>query len=131
MMLNRVRNRVGQIFRMSAPIPTHRRPAHCKEVDCPHYLNGWRTVVATASPQALYIRHHSGRRFEETVEAGQSTFTFYPGQACFRRHTTTLERPPFLLHQKNGPMRRIIDPQEFHDTFNEEMHQSEQARKRG
>lgn len=127
----RMRNQTGQLFRMSAPIPTHRRIATCAEVDCSHYMNGWITKVATGSQAALYIRHLSGRKFVEKAEGGHSTFTFYPGQKCFRSHTASLDRPPFLLHQKGGPIRRIIEPQQFNDTFNEEMYQLEQARKRG
>tara|TARA_Y100000310_G_scaffold317160_1_gene369700 strand:- start:843 stop:1193 length:351 start_codon:yes stop_codon:yes gene_type:complete len=116
---------------MASPSETHRRKATCAEVDCPHYLQGWITTVAVGSPQALYIKHHSERRFIEKTEAGQVMFKFYPGQECFREHSASLGRPPFLLHRKNGPPRRIIEPQEFNDTFNEEMRQIELARQRG
>lgn len=121
----------GQTFRMSMPVATHRRVASCREVDCSHYLEGWKTIVATGSAQALYIKHHSERRFIEQTEAGQTAFLFHPGQECFRNHTVPLGRPPFLLHRKRGPPRRIIDPNQFHDTFNEEMYQAGEATKRG
>jgi len=116
---------------MSAPTATHRRTASCEEVNCPHYLKGWITIVPIGSPQDLYIRHHSGRRFTAKAEAGSVTFTFPPGQQCFRQHTATLNRPPFLLRGRNGRLQRVSDPHEWSDTFNETMHQAEQARKRG
>ena len=126
-------NCVRQFFRMSAPIKTHRRPATCAEIQCKYHVEGWATIVAVNSPRALWIKHHSERRFIERVEAGgMVTFIFYPGQECFKTHSTTLERPMFLTHGKRtGELVHVRDPQQFHDTFNEQMHKAEQARKAG
>lgn len=73
------------------------RVATCAEVDCPHYLNGWRTVIDETTEQgqrqAVYVRQRSGRRFTEArAEGGLLTeFTFYPGQRCFTEHHVHLD----------------------------------------
>ena len=39
-----------QRFRVSQPLATHWREASCREVDCPHHVLGWQTVVPHDSP---------------------------------------------------------------------------------
>ena len=121
-LVTRMDPRISQRFRMAAPVATHRREATCREVDCKHWLEGWLTAVPINSPQALYIRYQSGRKFAEAVDGDRVVFKFYPGQKCFRTHTTSLDRPPILFHQTMGPPRRIFEGQEFNDTYNEEMY---------
>lgn len=87
-------------YALKAPPSTHWRRATCAEIDCPAYLNGWVTIVPTASPQAVYIRAGAGRRFEESApEAGMASFFFPPGQPCFKasEHRTPLEREPLYI----------------------------------
>jgi len=91
--------RTYQILR---PTATHWRAATCAEVDCPNYLNGWRTVVGEASDlgrrQAEYIRERSGRRFAETREVPDAvTFTFEAGQPCFAGHRLPVGRPELYV----------------------------------
>jgi len=84
-----------QFFRIRRPLATHWRPATCKEMDCPHYLNGWKTIVPFDSPQAEYIRNGSGRHFTETREGDIAEFVFPPGQTCFASadHQRRVDRP--------------------------------------
>lgn len=97
----------GQSFVVSRPLETHWRTISCKEADCPHYLEGWITVVPTDSIQAEYIRHKSGRHFtEKKIEGGLVEFHFSPGQACFG------ESHDGLRHE-SSPHRRPLDKQEI------------------
>jgi hypothetical protein len=91
------------------PTSTHFRPATCAEVDCPQYLHGWRTVVDESTDlgarQAHYIRTQSGRSFHEQRDRtgvgvlGAVTFTFGPGQMCFRTadHRVPVGRPELFV----------------------------------
>ncbi len=83
------------------PMSTHLRPATCEEVDCLHYLEGWKTVINESTElgqaQAHYIRKESGRRFTEHREGAAVVFEFEPGQQCFAQHQQPLERDPVFL----------------------------------
>lgn len=88
-------------YTIRAPRATHQRKATCAEVDCASYQNGWLTVVDENTDlgkrQAEYIRVLSERHFTETREGGLTSFTFYPGQSCFREHYVSLDREPQFL----------------------------------
>jgi hypothetical protein len=92
-------------FMIRAPLETHWRPATCAEVDCPHYLGGWDSIIDETDPdlgqaQAHHIRHDSGRRFtEERNAVGLTIFHFEPGQTCFdaATHRTLLGRPELFI----------------------------------
>ena len=88
-----------QDFRVLLPPDTHRDPATCREVDCPHYLGGWMTVVAVDSAQDVYIRNDSGREFMVTKVGDQVEYCFTPGQRCFRQHTKLNGREPYYIHE--------------------------------
>ena len=97
------------------PMRTHFVEASCGEMDCPHYLKGWVTVVPTAGLQADYIRHESDRHFAETKEGQLSRFIFPPGQECFRKpHYKKLDRGPLLFIQGRG-----VEWDHFTDDWNE------------
>lgn len=71
-------------YRIAAPKATHWRPATCAEVECDHYVHGWRTIVPADSAAAEYIRHDKTRRHsEERQDGGLAAFTFEPGQRGF------------------------------------------------
>ncbi len=94
-------------FLADNPLPTHWRLATCREVDCPHYLLGWQTVVGSASPQAEYIRRESGRRLREERHAdGLSRFVFEAGQKCFRQHKIQIGLPTIFSQRRNGTAKR-------------------------
>jgi hypothetical protein len=87
-------------FRIVAPLATHFVPATCAEVDCPQYLDGWKTIVPADSPQAAYIRSGSGRGFTEVAQpGGLAEFSFPPGQRCFASadHKRRLEREEIFV----------------------------------
>lgn len=94
-------------YQIVAPVQTHFRPASCAEVQCAGHRLGFRTIVASDSPQAAYIRARSGRKFAESpAGAGLAQFDFPAGQTCFQAsaHRVSLEREPFYL-VKDGDYR--------------------------
>ncbi|NUS26043.1 MAG: hypothetical protein HOV92_17725 [Streptomyces sp.] len=89
-------------YEVRSPLSTHFRPATCAEVDCPHYLNGWRVRVEALTPELLREARNSGRAYTtEAVAQGETWLVFAAGQPCFKssQHRTRLERPPlYLVH---------------------------------
>lgn len=119
------------MWQVSQPPETHRRPATCKEVDCPHWLMGWQTIVNEAERlgqmQAAYIRRESGRAFTEARnEAGLTVFTFAADQRCFGKHTVTLDRP--AVFRKDG---REMVGDDWLDDNKETLYRLERLRQRG
>ena len=116
-----------QTFRASAPPSTHFRAATCAEVDCTHYLGGWQTILAdNDKDNAAWIRNYSGLQFTESRSDGTVTFTFAPGQPCFRRneHRTSLDRPSiFTVNNGQGFSRR--EPEQWVDEMGEQLHKLE------
>lgn len=120
---------------LSQPLTTHWRRATCAEVDCPRYLNGWKTVLdmSTADGQncALWIRQMSGLHFTESVTGpNEVTFLFPAGQMCARadRHRLPLGRPPLMLvrggdHRGNptGYVRRFGKAEDWRDDLGEHL----------
>lgn len=115
-------------YRLVAPVNTHYRDATCVEVDCPNYINGWKTVVDTSSVlgarQAQYIRMQSGRSFTVMESGPMVTFTFPAGQRCFSGHKVPLEREPLYV-VRGGDWRAVtrsprrVDASEWRDRFEE------------
>jgi hypothetical protein len=102
-------------YGLAAPQTTHYRRATCKEVDCPNYVNGWRSGFDVTKPEAAeaarIVRLHSGRLFTiEEIKGGplntvqKVIFTFGPGQECFLPHRVALERDP-ILYVRHGDWR--------------------------
>lgn len=129
---------VPQLFRIESPLParafrtyalrqplaTHWRVCTCAEVDCPRYLEGWKTPLDLSTQDgqnaAAWIRQ-SGLRFTEEVDgSAHVTFRFPPGQLCPRstpghprRHRAPLGRPPVML-RFNGDHRQQIGSTVLH-----------------
>jgi hypothetical protein len=81
---------------------SRRRPASCREIECERWELGWLTALDVSIPAhaetATWIRMKSGRKFT-VAELGTSvTFTFPPGQSCFRQHSVPVREPVFLVH---------------------------------
>lgn len=113
------------------PLETHFRPAKCSEVECPHWLMGWQTLIDEKTQfgqaQAGYIRHESARQFkEEHNEAGLTVFIFEAGQKCFRQHKQLLERP--AVFRKNGS---IMDGEDWIYDQKEQLYRLKTLRDRG
>ncbi|MGV9756924.1 hypothetical protein ACWDUC_14050 [Streptomyces tricolor] len=87
-------------YAMVSPLSSHFRPAACAEVDCPHYLNGWRVRVEGLAPQDIHAAKTSGRRWiEQRVADGETWLVFEAGQPCFKasQHRTRVDRPPLYI----------------------------------
>ncbi|NUR03065.1 MAG: hypothetical protein HOY79_43120 [Streptomyces sp.] len=87
-------------YEMRSPLSTHFRPATCAEVDCPHYLGGWRVHLEALTPDLVDAARKSGRRYrEEHIAEGQTFLVFEPGQPCFKatQHRARIDRPPLYI----------------------------------
>lgn len=87
-------------YAMVSPLSTHFRPASCAEVDCPHYLNGWRVRLENLTPDLQHAARTSGRRYrEQHVTDGETYLVFEAGQACFKasQHRARVDRPPLYI----------------------------------
>lgn len=85
-------------YQIFAP-PSHWRAATCAEVDCPHWLHGWRVRVEGLPPDMLQTATHSGRRYaEQHVAEGETWLVFEAGQRCFKAstHRVPVRSPLFL-----------------------------------
>lgn len=98
-----------QTFQVTSPISTHTRPASCEEVECPHYLRGWRMQIDLGTElgkqQARYIKYDSGRSY--TIESqgdGLVNLRFDANQPCFQQHRARLDRPE-IYRVKGGDQR--------------------------
>lgn len=107
---------------------SHWTEATCKEKRCPHYLNGWETIVGNPSVQADYIRHECGRRFTEEKEGdGLVKFMFPAGQECFRDHWKLKGVTEIFV----GNGRQHERPKDWVEHHNEELHQIGRVKQRG
>jgi hypothetical protein len=85
-----------QTYRIVSP-PDATVVSACERVGCPHWRDGWDTIVDEASQlgqaQAAYIRSGAtGRSYRETrTEAGLTVFRFEAHQRCFQEHRTRTE----------------------------------------
>lgn len=87
-------------YAVVAPVSTHWRKATCAEVDCPHYLNGWRTRIENLTPELLHTATHTGRRYTvQQIAEGESYLVFAAGQPCFAAasHRKRSDRPPLYV----------------------------------
>jgi hypothetical protein len=87
-------------YSMVSPLSSHFRPATCAEVDCPHYLNGWRVRLENLTPDLQHAARKSGRKYvEQPVAAGETYLVFEAGQPCFKasEHRARIDRPPLYV----------------------------------
>jgi hypothetical protein len=87
-------------YALVSPLSTHFRPATCAEVDCPHYLNGWRVNNEALTPDLRQAVATSGRKYRlEIISAAESWLVFEPGQPCFKasQHRKRSDRPPLYV----------------------------------
>lgn len=94
-------------YAVHAPLSTHFRPATCEEVDCPHYIHGWRTRVEGLPPDLLHAARTSGRHYREVQLAeGETWMEFSAGQSCFQvsKHRKRIEKPELYI-VRDGDLR--------------------------
>jgi len=141
----------SQAFRTYAlrqPLATHWRVATCAEVDCPRYLDGWKTPLDMSTQDgqnaAAWIRQ-SGLRFSEEVTGPSAlTFRFPAGQLCPRstpghpkRHRAPLGRPPVMLRFDGDHRQRIGNTvlhgraEDWRDDFGEHLDRAAEQKQRG
>lgn len=59
--------------------------ASCVEIDCEHYLLGWRLRIDSLPADMVHAATHAGRKFERLeVAEGETWLVFEAGQPCFR-----------------------------------------------
>ena len=110
--------------------------ATCKEMDCPHYLMGWRTTLDETREDmkdaAEWIRHRSGLSFVESRDVeGLTEFVFEPGQRCFREHLQPTGKPGKLTRKNAAGVYLFERPQDFNEAMNEDAYAVERLRERG
>lgn len=60
-------------------------PATCQEIDCAHYLHGWRLRVDGLPDDLVHAATHSGRKYTRLdVAEGETWLVFEAGQPCFK-----------------------------------------------
>ena len=130
---------------IAAPPETHRRPATCREVDCPEHIAGWTQDIDVTTPEGRdavdWIRTQSGRHFTaERLPGGQVRFRFPAGQRCFgwRSHSLPVGRPEIFLrvgghYQAYDPSTRFVHtrPEDWRDEFGEHQERLITAIERG
>ena len=87
-------------YEIRSPLTTHFRPATCAEVNCPHYVNGWRVRIESLTPDLQHAARNSGRKYtEQQVAPGETWLVFEAGQPCFKahEHRTRMDRAPLYL----------------------------------
>lgn len=126
----------GGVF---SPLPAYFREAHCMEVNCQHYENGWWTRIPLGpeqDPEDLALNRarynlikdqkmDTPRSFIDSWEGTVAVFHFAAEQRCFRIHKIPVERDPIFIHITGPGQGRRMDYNEFFDTHNESSYQLE------
>lgn len=103
-----------QTYQVLLPLKTHWRAATCAEVNCPHYLNGWRTRVVADSPDERAVRASGRKWVSRTTDGGFVVYDFAAGTRCFKAdiHRVQLDRPALFV-RRMGDWRWSGQPQVF------------------
>ena len=107
--------------------------ASCKDVDCPHYLLGFKTSLDETREDmrdaADWIRHKSGLHFTEQHDVeGLTVFIFPPGQRCFREHMEPTGKPGKLSKKTEGEVYKFTRGQDFNESMNEDAYAAKRVR---
>lgn len=99
-LLNRIppkgASRLYKTYQIANPLATHYRKATCAEVQCEHYLKGWRLRSDILQPKDLQAIKDSRRKYTVADDGtGVLWLCFEAGQPCFKAstHRTSVERP--------------------------------------
>lgn len=127
-------------FAINVPKATHTMPATCKDVDCPNYLNGWKTILDSSQIKFIHMVKTSGRSYKESVEGTIHTFVFEAGQPCFRAKEHTIQIRPEIYSVRGGdyrgnplgtPSRIHSNPADWVEDFSESVEKLRDEEKRG
>ena len=107
--------------------------ASCKDVDCPHYLFGFKTTLDETRDDmkeaADWIRYRSGLHFTESHDIeGLTVFVFPPGQRCFRKHVEPTGKPGKLTKQTPAGLYTFTRAQDFNESMNEDAYAARRER---
>jgi hypothetical protein len=132
-----------QTYAVVRPKRTHWRKATCQQVECPHWLKGWRQTIDLNTPlgqeQARYIKQHSGRAYTKIGQFnGVVELEFPAGQQCFTEHRVPLDRDS-LFQLKGGDWRgnpagvptRTLSPVAWRDNYGENQEKLAEIARRG
>lgn len=112
-------------YHILRPVSTHWRPATCEEVECPEFLNGWRTRIPWGDEALLATLRASGRQGLETTGIGDAEreFLFNPGQPCFRSslHRLPVDRPALYRIRDGVRQPQRVSSQGWHDDLGEHL----------
>lgn len=133
-----------QTFEISAPLPTHWRPASCEEVECRAFMRGFKIELDASTDEGARaladIAAVYGKAWMTRIGPTMVRFTAPPGTPCFRRaqHRLPLERDPLFRLKDGAPgqyrrgMRSVImNEGEWLDRFAEHQGSIADARQRG
>lgn len=118
---------------LKRPLGTHWKAISCREAGCSHYEHGWETILSPRQLREIdYIRNRCGRHFTEKMEDGVITFSFPPGQKCFRQHRIPYTEMPAisLISNRQGQLNKV-EWNRFTDDFNENSYRINKLRKEG
>ncbi len=124
-------------YQIVSPLQTHWRKATCAEIDCPHYINGWRVRVEGLPPEMLHAARTAGRKYTElNVSENENWLVFESGQPCFRaaEHRKLLDKQEIFVvrdgdHRGNptGRVRKHVRGSDWQEDFAE--HQEKIAKR--
>ena len=106
-------------YRAVKPLGTHFRKATCAEVDCPNYLNGWKTILPKSNQNLIQTVKNMNLRYTEEDKGDMVEFIFEAGQTCFKRneHYLDLGRPAIVGYD-DGLGFRKQETDQWVDKFN-------------
>lgn len=93
-------------YAIKSPVETHSKPAHCRDIGCRDYLNGWSIKLIAGSDDDRFFRSACAGRVDgyrrpfRTVRDGLFvTFVFEAGTPCrfIMKHRATLDRPELYI----------------------------------
>lgn len=119
-------------WKLSSPLSTHWREAGCREVRCPKYTLGWKTILPrTDLANIAYLKTFGLRYKEEQNDPLLVTFVFEPGQECFEgrlgHHRTLLDRPPIFTVSRHGN-RRVLEWERWVNDMDKDLRQIKRIR---
>lgn len=127
-------------FAIDVPKATHTIPATCEQVNCPNFLNGWKTILDRSQVQLIMMVKNSRRSYKESVDGTIHTFVFEAGQPCFRAKEHTIQVRPEIYSVRGGDFRgnplgtrtRIHrNPADWVEDFSESVERLREQEKRG
>lgn len=93
-------------YAIKSPVETHTKPAHCRDIGCRDYLNGWTIKLLAGSDDDRFFRGACTGRvdgyrrpFTTRRDGPFVTFVFEAGVPCrfIMKHRASLDRPEIYI----------------------------------